>query len=164
MAITISSGMRLTPARLNALGPLIARKTADQSIASSTTLANDSALLIPNLVANAVYELQLHVLYRAALAGATPAMKVDFTVPSGASIVGSSFHLGNPSSTLGVCVGNGAVGGVQALTTNSVLREFGLLVMGASAGTLNFRWCQNISSASATTVASGSYLLLTQVS
>jgi hypothetical protein len=161
MAITISSGMRLPPARLNALGPLIARKTSDQSIASSTTLANDSALFLPNLVANAIYELRLHVLFRAAAGGAIPGMKVDFAVPSGASITGSAFQL---SGSLGLCVGNGAVGGIAAATANGIVQEFGLLVMGASTGTLNFRWAQNTSSASATTVASGSYLLLTQVS
>jgi hypothetical protein len=161
MAITISSGMRLTPARLNALGPLIASKTADQSIASSTTLTNDSALLIPNLVANAVYEIRLHVLFRAAASGAIPGMKVDLTVPSGASITGSAFA---GSGTLGACIGNGAVGGIACATANGIFQEFGLLVMGASTGTLQFRWAQNTSSASATTVASGSYLLLTQVS
>jgi hypothetical protein len=160
MSITIATGMSLTPARLNALAPLYARKTVDQSIASSTALTNDSALLIPNLVAGAVYELWLHVLFRAAASGAIPGMKVDLTVPSGAAIAGSAFEL---TGTLGLCVGNGAVGGIAAATSNAMFRESGLLVMGASAGTLQFRWAQNTSNASATTVASGSYLRLTRV-
>jgi hypothetical protein len=165
MTVRIPSGARLTPERINALAPLYARKTADQSIASSATLTNDPVLLIPNLVAGAVYELWLHVLYRAAASGAIPGLKVDFVVPAGAAITGAAFDASGATGATAsnAAVGNGAVGGIQAPTSNGLFREGGLLVMGATDGTLQFRWAQNTANASATTVASGSYLRLTRV-
>jgi hypothetical protein len=155
MAITISSGMRLTPARLNALFPVVVQKLSDESRASTTTLTADSTLLLPNLVAGSTWEFELMLLWRSAAAGATPGMKVDFTLPAGATMVNPTFHQG---STLVPTNANGVITGLVATTTNGALRLWGLLVQGATVGALTFRWAQNASSASTTTVAAGSWL------
>lgn len=156
--MAVQSGDRLSPAKLNPLGTIVVRKTLDEPRSSSPTIANDNTLFVPNLAVGGVYAVELQVLFRAAVAGATPGLKVDFSAPSGADITSFAFAI---SGTLGQTVA-GAVGGITAATSNGILRITGLLVMGGSSGTLRFRWAQNTSSGSATTVASGSYLRLDQ--
>lgn len=141
--------------------PLFARKTSNQAITSSASLTNDTALLIPNLVANAVYRVELSVQYFSAASGTTPGLQVDFTLPAAADVGFMSYEL---TGQLGRALTNGAVTGITATTSISFLKMDGLLVMSATAGPLQFRWAQNVSSGSHTTVASGSYLLLTRQS
>ncbi|MES4891417.1 hypothetical protein [Streptomyces sp. NPDC096012] len=61
---------------------LFVRKTSDQSVTSSTTLANDSQLLLP-VVANATYTLFLMCIFSG---GTTGDIKFDWTVPSGTAL------------------------------------------------------------------------------
>lgn len=157
MTIAFPSGSRVTPVLMAQVIPLSARRISDQSLPSSTTLTNDNTLFLSGMVASAVYEMQLYVLFRAALSGSTPGMKVDFTLPSGASISDASFEV---SGTTAIPGANGAVGLINCATSNAVLKETGLLVMSGSTGTLQFRFAQQVSSASAVTIATGSYLKL----
>lgn len=158
MSITIASGMRLTPARLNALFPVVVRKNADESRASTTTLTADSALLLPNLVANAVYQVVLVALIRSAASGATPGMKTDFTLPAGASMAAGTFLYTLPAVNYATTGANGSVLGISLPAVAGPFRVDALLVMGGAAGTLAFRWAQNTSSATASVVATGSWL------
>jgi hypothetical protein len=146
--------------------PLNAYKAADQSVTSSTTLANDNALFV-SVAANCTYTLQLDLFYEGAAAG-TGDLKWNFTSPSGTTgltgtpayfgtdtnIHGAAFvALGSTFTTLGT---NGAGVIKYALTT-------GTLVTSSTAGTLQFQWAQNSSSGTATKVRAGSNLCVWRI-
>jgi hypothetical protein len=161
MSLAYASGMRLTSARLNKPLPLYAERTVDLSRTSNTTLTADGSLTIANLQAGMVYEARLRLIYRAGGTTTVPGLKIDYTIPIGADTTSAMFRVEGATARAGA---NGAVGGIICRTTDAVMDHTMILIMGGSAGTLTFRWAQNATSASATTIAAGSYLLLTPLS
>jgi hypothetical protein len=147
-------------------GWLYVRKTADQSVTSSTTLVDDNQLLL-SVVANAVYELRMLLIYTAATTGD---LNMTFTGPAAATLdwnVGglSGTSATNPdgvtwwgANTIG---GNDSVGGAGA--TNMVARPSGVLITAGTAGTFKLRWAQAASSGTATTIKTGSVMILQRV-
>lgn len=146
-----------------AFRPLFARKTADVSVTSNQTLADDADLHFP-LVASAVYEFELVLTYDGPAAGD---IQVAFTVPSGSTIVWRS--LGFNNSTAGVtnvginsvvvtASGTSTSCGAVAIGTKTTFGARGIVRVGATAGNLMTQWAQLTSTGTATTVFTDSYL------
>ncbi|MFF9394211.1 hypothetical protein [Streptomyces griseoluteus] len=132
---------------------LFARKTSDQSITSSTTLTNDSQLVLP-VGASATYTLFLMCIFSD---GTTGDIKFDWTVPSGTVLrwsdqTGAS-GLHSDADTYS------APGG----TTQVAFQIWATVVTSSTAGNVQFRWAQNASDTTATIVRMNSYLQLTRV-
>lgn len=77
MSITILSGMRLTPERLNALAPATTRRTSDLSVTNSIAVVD--GLTVP-VLANAEYDVEALLIYEAPTGND---MRVLFDWPSG---------------------------------------------------------------------------------
>jgi hypothetical protein len=146
---------------LLAVGPhLIVRKSADESIASSTALQDDDALLM-NVPANEVWQFQLLVRYEA---DAAADILVSFGLPSGGRIIsqfvantgGGSLQTNDwdITTTDGTSVSaQGSGAGVGKL-----LNINGLWINGGTGGNYRFRWAQASSSGTATVVKANSLL------
>lgn len=141
--------------------PLIVRKTADESVTSSTTLQNDDHLLFA-IGASEVWKARIVLRYSAATDGD---LKVDITAPSGATgwFAGMGLHalvtdtFGNLSSRSFTVFGAGGFqfggSGEGAL----VLMEL-YVVNSTNAGNVQLQWAQGTSSGTATTLTAGSNL------
>ena len=160
MAITIASGMRLTPARLNALIPLVARKTSDETVNNTATYQDDNELLL-TLEPNAAYLGHLHMMF---LSGTTPDFKYQFTYPAGVTLPEWSFVIGPTGSQQTGEAVNGGVTGINGTGANSPIDAWGLVIVGSTGGTLRVQWAQNAANASNTTVRAGSFLRLQRYS
>jgi len=156
MSVQFASGMRLTPARLNAPIPRIVRKTTDETIISNSTYQNDDALVI-SVVANAIYTAHLHMIYNS---GTVPDFKCVGTVPSGASTPNWTWHA-PPAPGQAVPLTTGLF--LDGTAANAPLDAFGLIITGATAGNVQIQWAQTASTASNTIVRAGSYISLTRV-
>ena len=145
--------------------PLAAYKAADQSVTSSSTLVNDTALVLTPRI-NCVYWMELYVSYEGGTNGSAD-LKAQFTVPAGAAIIYAETH--NSSAAIGTVVtglkaaastltaGTNGAGSVQPLFAT------GTFTMGTTPGNLQFQWAQNTPSATATIVHAGSALLLRRI-
>lgn len=144
--------------------PLAVTKTADQSVTSSTTLVNDNELLL-SLAANAVYEFRCTLDYEGGTQGASD-LKWGWSVPSGtimrytrigidtAGASTAGFMTTESSTVAGGTAGAGSLKGV--------LMD-GVIDTGSTAGTLQLKWAQNTSSATATIVHALSKLIAQRV-
>jgi hypothetical protein len=140
------------------------RKTADQSVTSSTTLINDTHLKFA-VAANETYIFQVFIW--AYSANTTPDLKLTITGPSGSTIAFSPstyYATADGTTALGtVNTGGGSFNTfVDANERNQLY--FGSILNGGTAGDLQFQWAQNTSSATATTVKAGSYIYGIKVS
>jgi hypothetical protein len=141
---------------------LFARKTADQTLNSTTTMTDCTDLVVP-AAANAVYMVSTGILY---LSNTAADIRFGWTVPAGAS---GHWHPGGASS--GIADGQTDTslrfGTVSWTTVNAVgasaavdlyAQPGGILVVGATAGTIQFRFTQQASTAVDTTVKANSWL------
>lgn len=158
---TPTTGDEPTAADLATWVPILAHKTTDQTLASSTTFQNDT-VLAATVAANVKYEFRLYGLIRASNS-TNGGMKVQFSLPSGANIDNATFRFGGNTSPGAPTNANGGVGTITLTTSNVLFMEEGLLVMGSTAGTFQWQWAQNSSSTNNTIMSAGSYLLLRQV-
>ena len=144
--------------------PLVAVKTADQSVTSSVTLVNDTELFV-SLAASVTYAFQMMLDYEGGTAGASD-LKWTFGIPAGTFMrycysnrgtgLGASVTMSTGSSTdLGGTNGAGNLEGVHG---------FGTIVCGSTAGTLQLKWAQNTSSATSTIMHAQSCLMLWRIS
>lgn len=145
-----------------------ARKTADESVTSSTTLQNDDTLLLP-VRASSVFRFTALVAYTG---NTTGDIKFAFTFPSGAACywagkgpstaddgygtVGASKHAASFAESSGT-----STSFAGSTSTLAVLIE-GILITGSTPGTLTLQWAQNTSNGTATTVKAGSFLEMTR--
>jgi hypothetical protein len=132
------------------------RKSADQSVTSSTTLVNDTHLKFA-VASNETYIFQLW-LYTYAADG-TPDIKLTCAGPSGSTVLWSSsqviFNAGG-STTLTVVNTSGVTADLFVDANLRAIQLYGTIANGATAGDLQFQWAQNTSSANSTTVKAGS--------
>lgn len=137
--------------------PLFARKTSDETVNNSTTLQDDNELFV-SVAANQVYKLHLMVGYSS---GTTPDFKINFSLPSGATMPRSSFITGGTGAAVqhGTFTGASVVG-IDGQGSDASLQIWGTVVMGSTAGTVTLQWAQNTLNASDTIVRSGSTLEL----
>lgn len=159
----ILAGMALTSALLQSMLPQQVLKASSQSVTSSTTLVNDTVLVLP-VSANATYRFELEILYNGNSAGSSD-LKFGWLLPSGASMnwgaagqgtgLGPFFPVGTASSTF--AYGTNGTGNPLSLTAS------GTLVTSSFGGNLQLQWAQNTSNATATTVQAGSILIARRI-
>jgi hypothetical protein len=141
-----------------AVGPhLIARKTADQSVTSSTVMVNDNHLAL-TVAANEVWLCQFFLLYQA---GTTGDIKIGFTYPTAGEI---AFDTAWPAA-------GGTIAEQTWYDTSSPTPEvsgfgdganrhvwpiFGVYTNGANAGTLQLTFAQQTSDGTASTLKANS--------
>lgn len=143
---------------------LFARKTADETVTSTTTLQDDDHLFV-SVAANAVYHAIIVV---REVSQTAAAFKCGFTGPAGYSFAGNALGEGVSAASLGdvlsveaVSGTNMAFGGIPG--NNLPLTIQGLVITAGTAGTFRFQWAQNTSNAGGTTVKANSFMLLRQV-
>lgn len=164
-AVTTIAAGKVTDARVKVTppsqGPLFARKTAIESVTSSTVLQNDDHLVLA-VAANAIYQLEM-ILQPDGAAAAD--LKFQLVVPAGATFVGTagSWDITNASRpTVYVDQTTVLETGVDPVTILPVIVK-GILRVGATAGNLQLQWAQKVSNATATRLNIDSYLLLRRV-
>lgn len=154
--LTVTSG---APAwETVAAGPTIktVRKSADQSVTSSTTLVNDTHLKFA-VAASETYIFQLW-LYTYAADG-TPDIKVTCAGPAGSTVLWSSSQVifnAAAATTLTSVNTSGVSADLFVDANNRAIQLYGTIANGGTAGDLQFQWAQNTSSANSTTIKAGS--------
>jgi hypothetical protein len=164
---TWSAGETLTAANFNtyirdnqlSFGPhLLVRKTSDQSVTSSTTLVSDSALVTPSIAANEVWWFQLRIRVSGISGGD---LKHTFSFPAGGTLDMTST---SNSATGSVYVQDDELTASDTPTQTAILDNTKLVpvevlyINAGTAGVITYRWAQNTSNATATTVKTNSTL------
>jgi hypothetical protein len=166
MAIpTWTVGQVLTAADVNSwFVPLVAYKTANESVTSSTTLQNDDELFV-SLAATAVYTLDMFILFDGSSTGD---IKWKFTFPAGVTFNLIDLHESTPTvnNNANMAIFNQTE--THALGCNGAgtflpIFHTGIVTTTGTAGTLQLQWAQNTSNATATRVIAGSYMRLQRV-
>lgn len=143
-----------------AVGDIVfVRKTADESVTSSTTLQNDDHLFF-SVAANEIWAVKFVLLYTGATAGD---FKVNVTVPSGATYRLGIHGLQETAAgattfqTSTLTEGSGSyVFGCSGASALGILD--GTVEIGANAGTIQLQFAQGTSSGTATTLFAKSYV------
>lgn len=173
---TFTAGNVLTGAQMTILGnDLLAingfvRKTADQSVTSSTVLVNDTHLTYP--VVAGTYVMDWYLIGTSA-ANAAGDLNVAWTYPTAS--LATAFSMGPDISiaSAGVSTGQWSANAVT-LTSGTLFNSFGLSTFNLSiwlhtmfvftaTGNVQLQWAQNSSSASASTLKTGSHVVVRQV-
>lgn len=136
------------------------RKSADESVVSSITLQNDDHLTFA-IGASETWIVEFVLFTNAP---AAPDIKVALTAPAGATCVVGAGDWANISAGSG----NAGCGTAIAVTSGSPIEKMvvvaGTVVNSTTAGNITLQWAQNTSSATATTVRTGSYVVGYKVS
>lgn len=147
--------------------PYAVVKSADESVTSSTVLQDDNELFA-GMLANTDYSFEAFLMANVAAGGGNGGLKIAFDVPASASLAWQGLHSTGTSapSSFAVNTTDDGASTVLNLSDNELrwVRVVGSVRVGATAGNLVFRWAQNSSSATASTVKAGSYLILTKAS
>lgn len=153
---------------LNALNGFV-RKTADESVTSSTTLQNDNHLAL-SIPAAGTYEVDVK-LFATSAANAAGDLQAGFTFPAGTMHFGihaadTSLVSGSTTATMAVTSNLSATSGSSVVTaglsTSTVLIWIHGLFIATATGTLTLQWAQFASNANASTVKSGSHMSMVQ--
>ena len=160
----VLAGTRITAGLLTSMLPLTVMKPSDQSLTSNTTLANDTALVLPVSVANANYLFDCYLDYEGGTQGASD-IKWQWTVPSGATLrynavlvgPGGGFTQNTYLAGSTVVAGTNGAGNLRGIIMT------GSLDMSSTTGSLQRQWAQNSSSATPTIVHAQSSLRLVRV-
>lgn len=146
---------RLTPGTGTYASALIAqaRKTADESVNNSTTLQPDDELLL-SVGANEVWSVLVYLRYSGV--GSGDDLKLGWAVPTGASMQYLALGYDSADALALQAVTNAVLGTVAGERRALLLGHY---LGGASAGTLQLQWSQNVATVGNTTVVAGSYLL-----
>lgn len=160
----IPPGTTLTYGLLTSMLPITATKAATESVTSSTTMQNDDELLAA-VEASATYDVLLHLLYDSATAGD---ISIGWSGPTGATLnwglIGVHVNETSSSTVANVSMQSRIISEIVDLGGGASTGTYGLvhgtLITSSTAGTLNFRWAQRASSATATNVRAGSQLIL----
>ncbi|SRR6266581_3187782 len=146
--------------------PLAAYKTADQSVTSSTTLVNDSELVVA-VAASAVYFVRCYLNFEGGTAGSSD-LKWGWTVPASATFRYTWAGWNNTGSVARAGDGQTATDTPSSATAGAGnlhgVMMTGTLAVAASAGNMQFKWAQNTSSATSTIVHAQSALVLDRIS
>jgi hypothetical protein len=145
------------------------RKTADESVTSSTTLQDDDHLLYAiGATGTFIFDAWL---YATSAADAAGDLAVGFTFPTAtchAGVFGLSDTLasgdsGSVKAQAGLSITSGAVLANLGLSTSTLMIHLHGILIATATGTLRLQWAQASSSASASTVKAGSHMLVRQV-
>jgi hypothetical protein len=165
---TILAGQRITSGLLTSMLPNIIYKAQNEDRTSTTTLTADSELSI-DLEANAVYFIDMEIHY----AADTGQFKTTWSVPTGAT--GNRSSLGAASNATSYDNVDGRFGvhnygtevpmGDRNNSGNQVVAiERSIITTSTTAGSLTLMWAQNVSSATITRVAAGSFIIAHRIS
>lgn len=136
------------------------RKTADESVSSSTVLQDDDALLFA-VGANEVWEFLFAVNFGAGASG-NPDFKVGITGPAGSTVRWSpsgAYHRAlDDFASLPRVNASGASIDVSADNGETGITLRGIIVNGANAGNCKLQWAQVTSNADPISVKANSYL------
>jgi hypothetical protein len=131
-------------------------KSANETVTSSTAFQNDDELAF-NIGSN---ERWAYFMYIQGNVGATPDIKFRVTAPAGAtcnvSFASQVAGIDTILSNRGCSTSSGNMGSGN---TDAYWTIAGYTSTGATSGSVQLQWAQNTSSATATTVNAGSYLL-----
>lgn len=167
---TFNAGTEPTASQWQTLLPVFVRKLSDQTVTSSTTLVNDTALVTPTLAANTTWDLDMFLIYTAGGAASTNGIKFGFSGPSGAVLDWVPYSKIDTDGTQTAAavwlirrsitdtIPSGGSG-----TTNMCAHIRGVLKLSTTAGVLQFQWAQNTSNATGTVVKGASSMTLRQV-
>jgi hypothetical protein len=141
-------------------------KPADTVRTSTTTLTNDPDLVL-SVVANAVYELTGTLAYNG-ISGGVGDFKADWTIPAAAAMtwVRNGYINNSVTQTDTIRTDNTTIRslGTFGVGTTICASIRGIVRTGANAGSLQLRWAQNTSSATSTTLAADSNIVLRRIS
>lgn len=168
------SGEVLTAADLNEYGvnTKVAIATSTENANNNTTPHDDGQLFLTGLTVNAIYMVELLLIYNTSGAG-NPDFKFGFTLPAGASF---SCTPGGFDPTATAASGAGAGPNRIDVFTSSTksLATIGstdvcatprmLLLMGGTTGTLQLQWSQTTGSVENTARKANSFMLARRVS
>lgn len=162
---SILAGQRITASVLTSMLPLTVVKAADQSVTSSTTLVNDTALVLP-VAANATYLFDCYLDYEGGPQGSSD-LKWTWVIVAGAFLRYAAPHI----TTAGAASAGSTYSGATTVTAGSGgagtlmgVEMHGTLVVDVTAGTIQLQWAQNTSNGTATIVHAQSSLSLTRTS
>lgn len=154
------AGTRLNTAFVTSMLPLVAYKTADETVNTSATLQNDNDLFLS--IVPGTYALKGHFNY---ITGDTPDIKFGWTWPTFTVMTWTAHGPGTAvTTTTGdvtvsmltesqtAVLGGGGGGNMACVVTGTVYCT--------TAGTLQLQWAQNTSTASNTSVLNRSWLEL----
>lgn len=161
--LTVPSGTTLTSPVINSatgIGQSITvRKTADESVTSSTALQDDDHLSFA-IGANEEWVVRFTIFVSNNLG--TTGIRVAINAPGGATIRHyDALHAdGNSIGGMNTGIGSSAFTAASMSSSNAALLMITLWVLnGATPGTVQLRWCQDTSSATALTFNRGSHLV-----
>lgn len=139
--------------------PTVIQKTDNQSIISTTTLANDDTLFF-TMEANANYAIELCVFYSSPIA---QIIKFTFAGDVTANNVFGNVNIsGSANSTLTNSFFTAYTTTINATSqTSGIIKAWILVQNGTNSGVFSFQWAQNTSSTTPLTVLGGSYLRYT---
>lgn len=159
----IQAGSVLTAGMAQSVAPLSAYKSSNQSVTSSTTLVDDSALYVP-LLASAVYFFTCVLGYEGGTRGSSD-IKVAWSLPTDASMVYAltGYTTGGDATAGYWETESASPTGTNGSTTPISAVLNGTVTMSSTAGNMQLQWAQNTSSSTATTVLAGSVLVAWQV-
>jgi len=143
------------------LGVIVKRKTADESVTSSTTLQDDDHLTF-SAGANEEWFADLEIDAGAAMNSS--GLKIAVTTPAGATLNVTAFALGESGNFLKARTtssGGALVFSVAnfASTSNVVVRMSVWVLNGGTAGSITLQFAQDTSSSSAITLRKGSHMV-----
>jgi len=145
------------------MGPhLIVRKTADESVTSSTVFQADDVLILP-VSANEVWKFEFYLLVTAA---ATGDFKCRWTFPAGGTFSARSANVGFGDATQNTlwatttspATAYAGLASFAANTTATPIVIDGVYVNAGTGGSVTLEWAQDTSNATATVVKANSTL------
>lgn len=129
------------------LRPIVARKTATETVNNSSAIQNDDELFIA-LEASTLYYIEVDVIWTS---GATPDFKFDFSCPSGLTGSYNVIALAGAATFFGNVAWTGSASTLDGDGTTKHHRIYGPALT-SSAGTMQFRWAQGTTNLSDTQV------------
>jgi hypothetical protein len=167
---TFAAGMVPTADELEALKPIWVIKQSNEDLPSSTTLQNDDELFVA-LEANSQYHIRLVIQVDGPASGVVAGgqgIVTDWSTPADSVLTMLKRTVGPDAASTDRQNTNVRLGAHNASTDitygieddktfwGTIMEEF--IIDTVSAGTINFRWAQKTSHATAVSVRSGSYI------
>jgi len=141
---------------LNSTAHLLAYKSADESVTSSTVLQDDDHLLLAVGI-NDIWYVRFAI-YVIDNSSSTADFKWAFTWPSGttAAITNNSVNVGDTFSKQRSFTASGTGFSSDAALAGDTFIAEGVVTVGGTAGNLRLQWAQSVSNASSVVVKKGS--------
>ena len=141
------------------------RKTASETVISSTVLQDDDHLFIP-VVANGVYQVEV-LLNITSSAGGSGGMKIGLSTPTGStSNVLSEININDDFHWTRAWLTNNTSYSTENTINNAknpAARMNGIVTVGSTAGVIKIQWAQNSSNSDPSTLLPPSFLKITRI-